>query len=86
MQLVEWLGIVAGAFTTGSLLPQVIRIYRLKSAHEISLLFNILFFAGTVLWLIYGSILGHPPIILWNSVAVVFVLALLVGKIRYGKK
>ena len=86
MQLVEWLGIVAGALTTGSLVPQVIRIYRLKSAHEISLLFTLLFFAGTVLWLIYGSLIRLPPIILWNSVAVVIIVALLVGKIRYGKK
>ena len=86
MQAVEWLGIIAGAFTTCSFVPQVIRVYRLKSAHEISLMFNLLFLSGTVLWLIYGILFQHPPVILWNSIAIVLVVPLLVGKVKYGKQ
>ena len=85
MQFGEVLGLVAGAITTGSFVPQVIRVYKLKSAKEISLIFNLLFVSGGLLWLSYGIYINSFPIIFWNSVGVLLALALLVGKLRYGK-
>ncbi len=81
----DWLGFVAGAIMTVGFLPQVIRVYQLKSAHEISLLFTILFIIGLVFWLTYGIAFGLPPIILWNSVTLVLGVALLFAKLKYGK-
>ena len=85
MQFGEVLGLVAGAITTGSFVPQVIRVYKLKSAREISLIFNLLFVTGGLLWLSYGIYIHSFPIIFWNAIGVLLSLFLLVGKLRYGK-
>ena len=71
MQLVESLGLVAGALITCSMVPQIIRIFKLKSAHEISLLFTTLLLLGMVCWLTYGIYLSLFPVILWNTVSII---------------
>jgi MtN3 and saliva related transmembrane protein len=78
------LGLVAGALTTGSFLPQVVRVFKLRSAHEISLFFTILFFIGDLTWLGYGIYLRQLPIILWNILGGLLAAALLFAKIKYG--
>ncbi len=85
MSFGEILGLLAGAVTTGSLIPQVIRVFRLKAAREISLFFTILFIVGDSMWLYYGIYYGLMPIILWNTLALLLALLLLLGKLRYGK-
>jgi len=82
----EIIGLAGGALTTVSVVPQIIRLYRLKSAREISLLFNILLLSGVILWLIYGACLGLPSVILWNAITAVLVGTLLCLKLRYGVK
>jgi MtN3 and saliva related transmembrane protein len=81
----EIMGLVAGLLTTGSFIPQVIRVYKLKSAHDISLLFSISFVVGTILWLAYGIHGQLLPVIIWNALGFIFTSALLVAKIMYGK-
>jgi MtN3 and saliva related transmembrane protein len=81
----EILGLVAGAITTGSLIPQVIRVYRLKAAREISLMFTVAFIVGDAAWLAYGVIYQLLPIIFWNVLAILLAAALLYGKIKYGQ-
>ncbi|MFC1919796.1 PQ-loop domain-containing transporter [Chloroflexota bacterium] len=48
------MGLVAGALVTCSMIPQLIRIFQLKSAREISMLFTTLLLLGIVGWLTYG--------------------------------
>ena len=81
----EWLGLIAGAIITIGFLPQVIRVFKLKSAHEISLTFTILFLIGVGCWLAYGISLRLTPIILWNSISIIFALALVYAKLKYGR-
>jgi MtN3 and saliva related transmembrane protein len=83
--LTEWLGLTAGVLTTIGFLPQVIRVYKLKSAHEISLIFTILFLIGIGSWLAYGIFLRLAPIILWNAISFILGLALFYAKLKYGK-
>ena len=86
MQWLDYLGIIAGLFTTGSLVPQLIRIFQLRSAHEISLLYNSLFLLGVVLWMIYGIYFGLFPVIFWNAAGAVLGAVLLYAKLKYGRK
>lgn len=81
----EWFGLIAGAIITIGFLPQVIRVFKLKSAHEISLTFTILFLIGIGCWLAYGISLRLTPVILWNSISVILALALLYAKLKYGR-
>ena len=85
MILGEFLGFVAGALVTCSLIPQLIRVFKLKSAHEISMLFTVFLLLGIILWLAYGIYLGLPPVILWNAIAIVLVATLLGAKLKYGR-
>lgn len=82
----EVLGFVAGAMISIALIPQVWRLYRLKSAREISLPFNVLFLLGGLLWLAYGIVQESPSIIAANSVNIVLVSAMLYAKVKYGRQ
>ncbi len=81
----EILGFIAGALTTCAFIPQVVRVYKLRSARDISLPFTIALVLGGVLWLTYGFLFRLYPVILWNALAVLLVLGLLVGKLKYGR-
>ncbi len=79
------LGFIAGAFVTCSLIPQLVRVFKLKSAREISTLFTVLMLIGIIIWLGYGIALRLPPVILWNATGAVLVAMLLYAKLRYGR-
>lgn len=81
----ELLGFIGGAFTTMGFIPQVWRLFRLRSAHEISLPFTILFIFGMSFWLSYGISMGLPSVIIWNAITVASGCAMLYAKLRYGR-
>ena len=81
----EILGFIAGALMTLGFMPQVWRLYKLKSAKEISLPFTSLFLAGTILWLSYGVLLRLTPVILWNAITLFLGGAMLFAKLKYGR-
>ena len=86
MILMEFFGLTAGLLVTCSFIPQIIRVFRLKSAREISVLFTTLLLLGMAFWLSYGIGLKLFPIILWNAIGIVFVSTLLYAKMRYGRE
>ena len=83
MSVVDILGTVAGALTTVAFVPQVVRVWRTRSTHDISLLMFCIFSVGVVCWLAYGVALGSWPIILANAITLVLSLAVLWFKIIY---
>lgn len=85
MLLGDWLGLAAGALVTCSLVPQLIRVFKLRSAHEISLLFNTLLLLGIITWLAYGIYLKLIPVIIWNAIGAALVSVLLYAKLKYGR-
>jgi MtN3 and saliva related transmembrane protein len=85
LQFGEIFGLIAGAITTGSFIPQVVKVYKLKSAHEISLSFTLLFISGDLLWLTYGIFINSFPIIIWNVIGAILAIALLIGKLKFGR-
>ena len=81
----ESLGLVAGALVTCSMIPQLIRVYKLRSAREISILFTTLLLIGMMCWLDYGVYLELIPVILWNAIGAILVSLLIYLKLKYGK-
>ncbi len=79
------LGFLAGALTTLSLVPQVIHVFRRRSAHDISLPFTVLFLVGVIVWLAYGILDRLMPVILWNGVATLLAALLLWAKLEHGR-
>ncbi len=76
-------GLLAAALTTISFLPQVIKILKTRHTKDISLLMYVVFTTGVLLWLIYGIMLRETPIIIGNGITLIFVIIVLVFKIRY---
>ncbi len=86
MTLAEPLGFIAGALVTFSIFPQLIRVFKLRSAREISLLFTTMLLLGLIIWLAYGILLGLAPVIAWNAIGAVLVTLLIYAKLKYGRQ
>jgi MtN3 and saliva related transmembrane protein len=83
---VNAIGLAAAVCTTVSFVPQLIRVWRLRSAREISTIMFSVFSLGTFLWLLYGIFLHALPIILANAVSLALSLAILALKLKFDRK
>jgi MtN3 and saliva related transmembrane protein len=63
------IGYLAALLTTFSVIPQIIRVYRLKESRDISLWTVPSLSAGILLWVIHGIVIGDVPVILANGVS-----------------
>ena len=81
----ELLGFVGGFLTTIGMVPQVWRLFRLKSAHEISLTFSVLFVIGIAFWLLYGIERGLMSVIIWNGISLALGACMLYAKLKWGR-
>ena len=79
----DWIGSTAAVCTTVSFLPQLVRVWRRKSAADISLVMFLLFSFGVACWLVYGIGIGSGPITAANAVTLALALAILTLKLRY---
>ncbi|MFC1800834.1 SemiSWEET transporter [Nanoarchaeota archaeon] len=84
MDYVSILGYVAGALTTFSFVPQLIKIRKTKSTKDISLKMYIVLCIGLFLWLTYGVLVKAYPIVFANSLAFSLALIILILKIRHS--
>ncbi|MCU0568631.1 MAG: SemiSWEET transporter [Oculatellaceae cyanobacterium Prado106] len=84
MNAITLLGLVAGACTTIAFLPQLLKVWRSKSAKDISILWLITFICGVSLWLVYGILLHQPPIVIANSITLGLTAVILFFKLKYG--
>ena len=83
MDMTVALGLLAGGLTTVSFVPQVTKIWKTKSAEDVSLTMFVAFCVGVGLWLTYGVVKKDWAILLTNGVTLVLGLAILAMKIKY---
>lgn len=83
---VNAIGLLAAVCTTVSFVPQLIRVWRLRSAREISLTMFLVYSIGVLLWLLYGIFIRSLPVILANVFALVLSLAILFLKLKFDRK
>ena len=79
-----WVGLAAGFLTTISFVPQLIKIWKTKSAEDVSRRMFVAVSVGMALWLVYGISLQQLPMIIWNTISLVLALAILFLKHRFG--
>ena len=84
MDTTTLLGYSAGLLTTIAFIPQCARIWKTRSARDVSLPAFATFTVGVMLWTAYGILMREVPMILWNSVTLVISAAILGMKIRFG--
>jgi MtN3 and saliva related transmembrane protein len=83
MTAIQILGLVAGTITSITFLPQVIKIWKTKSAKDLSLMMLLLLMLGVILWLIYGLLVMDAAIIYTNSMVLAMSLIMLYFKLRF---
>ena len=83
MDTVTVIGLIAALFTTVSLFPQLVKVWKTKSTKDISTGMFTLFGTGVLLWFVYGIFVGDLPIILANSLAFVQAVVILAFKVKY---
>ena len=84
MDTTTLLGFAAGFLTTVAFIPQVLKIWRAKTARDVSLHTFAAFTLGVALWLAYGIAKGEPPIIVWNAITLALAGAILAMKVKFG--
>ena len=71
------IGIIAAGLTSLSFIPQVIKMFKTKSAQDVSLITLIQLACGVSLWIIYGAYLKNIIIIAANAITLLTLLAAL---------
>ena len=84
MEMTSLVGFAAGFLTTVAFIPQAVKIWRSKSAADVSLAAFLAFTVGVGMWLAYGILKQEPPIIVWNGVTLVIAAAILAMKAKFG--
>ncbi len=82
--MIDLIGSIAAFLTTVAFVPQVVRIWRSRSAADISLPMYVVFTLGVILWLVYGILLGAMPIIIANCVTLLLSVSVVAMKLRWG--
>lgn len=83
---IEILGYTAGAITSLTFLPQVIKTLREKSAKDVSMMMFIIAVVNQTMWVVYGALLSNWVIILTNAVILSMSLTMIILKLRYSAK
>ncbi len=84
MNYVNIIGFTAGTLTTIAFVPQVIKIWKTKSAKDISLGMFVILCTGIILWVVYGILVKSLPVVVANATTLVFALSILVLKMKRG--
>lgn len=83
MDTIVIVGYVAGALTTLSFVPQVVKAWKMRETRDLSLAMLVLFAVGVILWTLYGFWVGSVPIIVANIITFTLILVLLGLKLWY---
>ncbi|WP_223815987.1 SemiSWEET transporter [Adhaeribacter rhizoryzae] len=72
MDMVQILGLVAGACTSLAAVPQLVKTWKTKEVENISMKMFLFYVVGMSMWLTYGIIKSDLPIIITNAIALTF--------------
>ena len=78
------IGFIAAILTTVSFVPQVLKVWRTRSAKDISLGMYSLFTLGIATWLLYGVLIDSWPVILANIITLILAGSVLVMKLKFA--
>tara|TARA_Y100001968_G_scaffold92197_1_gene82900 strand:- start:111 stop:386 length:276 start_codon:yes stop_codon:yes gene_type:complete len=82
---IDLFGFLAAFLTTVAFLPQLYKIWKTKSADDVSLIMLIIFIIGLICWIIYGLNIDSIPILVANIITFIFNFSILILKITYSK-
>jgi MtN3 and saliva related transmembrane protein len=81
--LLDCLGAAAGVLTTASYIPQIYKIWRTKSATDISTSMFVGLYIGIGLWTWYAVLISAMQMLIANVVTLLLMTIILLFKYRY---
>src|SRR5512136_600842 len=84
--MVEWvvLGLIAGALTTSGYIPQIVKGYRTKKMHDVSIMMISILCVGMFLWIVYGYAVNDLALLISNIIGTTFLAILITMKLHYA--
>lgn len=85
MTILSTAAMISGAVMAIANIPQAYKIFKRKSAKDLSVIpWALSLIVGTI-WLFYGMEINSFPLVLQNSIALVVVTIVLIGWFLYGR-
>lgn len=81
--VMELVGTMAAVLSTISFVPQVVKVWRTRSARDLSLIMYLMFWVGIFLWLLFGLMIGSFSVVTGNFVTLCLASTILYFKLRY---
>lgn len=85
MTVLSILAAIFGTVSGVANLPQAIKIFKRKSAEDISILTYSLLLLGAITWILYGIELKNFPVIITNSFGALNIGLVILGWFLYGR-
>lgn len=85
LELAAAAGTVGGILSVGAFLPQAYRIWKRRSAGDISLSMYLAIVFASVLWMFYAYVYSATALFLTNAVIGVVALVIAALRVRYGR-
>jgi MtN3 and saliva related transmembrane protein len=84
--MVTTLGMIGTALSALSLVPQVVRTWRTRSAADISAAWLVVALLSMLVWIFYGSLVAAPAIVWANALTFVQAGSILAIKLQTGRR
>ncbi len=85
MTIISSLATIFGTLMALANLPQAYKIFKKKSAKDISIITCSILTIGAIMWVLYGIEIKSFPLILSNTIGVIGVLLVDIGWFIYGR-
>jgi MtN3 and saliva related transmembrane protein len=84
--LLETLATIVGVVGSFAMLPQIYRIFKRKSAQDISIWTYAYMLVAGVIWVLYGLNIQSFPILITNLIGSLTMIGVIVGWVLYGRE
>jgi len=83
--LATLVGLMAGCLGTYSFVPQVLKCWRTGETAAISFRMFAVRTFGSLLWTVYGFVVGSLPVLIFSAVGLLLCSTILILKVRAGR-
>jgi MtN3 and saliva related transmembrane protein len=83
LELQDYVGFIGGVFSSISFLPQVIKLWKTRSAKDLSMMTLLFLIVNVCTWLAYGVLIHAWPLIVTNAIVLSMVLLMVYFKLTF---
>ncbi|MDP7647366.1 MAG: SemiSWEET family transporter [Candidatus Woesearchaeota archaeon] len=85
MTLLATLATIFGVINGFANFPQIYKIFKTKSAKDLSITTYLILTVGSIVWVLYGIEIMNVPVLIMNGLALLEFIIILIGCYMYGR-